>query len=356
MDSITQAALGGVVGGLVLGRKLGWKATAWGIFFGTLPDLDILAYPWLDQVGQLRWHRGLSHSILVIVLASLLLAKPLALLHRRKNVHPREAAWFVFWIWSTHVLIDVFTTYGTQIFEPFSDTRVATNNFFIIDPLFTLPLLFALLYRPGKFLFSRIRKIPRPAFTVRPHRIALTLSSLYVVFSFIMKSWATHQVDSRLFEEIPNARIVAVAPTPLNTLLWRVLIETDDAFWVTYWSPFDREPAAYDFLPKNRHLATRFDGQEPFPSLEWFSRGHWIARPGPAPETTVFIDVRFGEIRDLETRQLLPMFQWHLHYDDEGHLQAKQYRPRSFKPAEALALIAERITGKKDRWESVKSF
>ena len=39
------------------------------------------------------------------------------------------------------ILIDLLTTYGTQIFEPISNTHVAWNVLFIIDPLFTLPLL-----------------------------------------------------------------------------------------------------------------------------------------------------------------------------------------------------------------------
>jgi inner membrane protein len=140
VDSITQAALGGVVGELVLGRKLGWKGMAWGLFFGTLPDLDILVYPWLDQAEKLRWHRGISHSIAMMLVASFTFAKPLSLLHRKKGVSAKRAGWFVFLAWSTHVLIDVFTSYGTQVFEPFSDQRVAWSNIFIIDLFFTLPL------------------------------------------------------------------------------------------------------------------------------------------------------------------------------------------------------------------------
>ena len=32
MDSVTQAVLGGVVGELVLGRKIGGKGMVWGLF------------------------------------------------------------------------------------------------------------------------------------------------------------------------------------------------------------------------------------------------------------------------------------------------------------------------------------
>ena len=58
MDSITQAALGAAVGEVVLGKKVGNKATLWGAFGGTLPDLDIFLNPFLTDVQSLVVHRG----------------------------------------------------------------------------------------------------------------------------------------------------------------------------------------------------------------------------------------------------------------------------------------------------------
>ena len=73
VDSITQAVLGSAMGALVLGRKLGRPAVGWGLLFGTLPDLDAVLLPFFDTVWDLRIHRGFSHSLLVMVLVSLLL-------------------------------------------------------------------------------------------------------------------------------------------------------------------------------------------------------------------------------------------------------------------------------------------
>ena len=127
-------------------KQLGWKAPMWGFFWGTLPDLDIIAYPFLEPIDRLGWHRGLSHSILIMVIASVIFGYLLAKLHRKKGITPVQAGWFVFLTWSTHVLIDCFTTYGTQIYEPFATTRVALNNMSIIDLSFTLPMLLALIF------------------------------------------------------------------------------------------------------------------------------------------------------------------------------------------------------------------
>ncbi|MGA0846540.1 MAG: metal-dependent hydrolase, partial [Luteolibacter sp.] len=53
MDSLTQATLGAAVGEFLLGRKLGNRAPAWGALLGTLPDLDVVFSPLLDNSGNL---------------------------------------------------------------------------------------------------------------------------------------------------------------------------------------------------------------------------------------------------------------------------------------------------------------
>jgi inner membrane protein len=54
VDSITQATLGAAVGEALLGKKLGNRAVAWGLLFGTLPDLDVIFSPFLDNARQLE--------------------------------------------------------------------------------------------------------------------------------------------------------------------------------------------------------------------------------------------------------------------------------------------------------------
>ncbi len=138
MDSITQTALGGLCGELLLRKQLGWKSAAWGIFFGTLPDLDIAIAPFVDSMDWLHTHRSLSHSLFLMLLISPLFGWLLSKLH--ENVSYARAASFVLLAWATHILIDCFNNYGTQVFEPFSNYRVALNNMSIIDPLFTIPI------------------------------------------------------------------------------------------------------------------------------------------------------------------------------------------------------------------------
>jgi len=70
MDSLSQIILGAAVGEVILGKKIGNKAMLWGALAGTIPDLDIISNLWLDELGGLAAHRGISHSITFAVLGS----------------------------------------------------------------------------------------------------------------------------------------------------------------------------------------------------------------------------------------------------------------------------------------------
>lgn len=348
MDSITQAALGAVVGEAVLGRRLGWRGALWGGFFGTLPDLDVFASPFLDEVASIRWHRGISHSILLMFLGAFLFCKPLAHLHRERGLTWQRAWVFVFLAWSTHVLIDCFTTYGTQIWEPFSDTRVSLNNLFIIDLFFTIPMLLSLLFI---FFFD-----PASAQRRWINGTAISLSCLYVVASFGMKFWASSVLEKSITQDVPSSQLVAVSPTFCNIFLWRALAEDEGSYYVRYWSPFDHATGELSHFPKRHDLADKLTHEPMFEALTWFSRGHWVARPAsPTSHAVVLIDMRYGAGRDLEAGQLNPTFHWILDYDDSGNLTMQGLRPK-MDIKEALQLMWERLWGKTDRWEGLQEF
>jgi len=288
MDSITQAALGAAVAEAGMGgKRLGNKAILWGLALGTLPDLDVLANPWLDSVQRLEWHRGVSHSLLFMILASPLIGWGISRLHHGR-VSVVRAGWTVFAILFTHVLIDVFTVYGTMVFEPFSDRRIGTNNLFIIDPLFTLPLLIGLVVA----WFSRTN-FHRRSFW---NQAGLILSSIYVLWSFGAKAVADRQFESALHDQgIAFTRRMS-APTPFNTILWRGLAESRDGYWVGYWSLLDREkPIRFDFIPRNQELLADVAETRAVRRLIWFSDGYFSASTNG--DELVISDWRFGEIR-----------------------------------------------------------
>jgi inner membrane protein len=139
LDSLTQAALGAAVGTAVLGRRAGPRAALWGAVCGTLPDLDVL-WSHGDPVRDFTFHRAETHALFWLTVVSPLLGWLLARLNRDRQAWVRWSllAWLAL---VTHALLDAFTVYGTQLLLPFSDYPVGLGSVFIIDPLYTVPLL-----------------------------------------------------------------------------------------------------------------------------------------------------------------------------------------------------------------------
>lgn len=143
MDSVSQIALGAAVGVATMGRRTApWKAALWGGLCGTLPDLDALIDHG-DAVSNMTLHRAETHALFWLTLASPVLAGLAAVLARERDRFGRW--WLATWlVLVTHPLLDAMTVYGTQLALPFSDWPWGVGSVFIIDPLYTLPLLIGL--------------------------------------------------------------------------------------------------------------------------------------------------------------------------------------------------------------------
>lgn len=145
MDSVTQAVLGAGIQGALLGRVQGRRALIYGAALATVPDLDVLMrYP--DPVSLMTYHRGFSHSIFVLTGLALLLTW---LIRRYWPQAPYSGRRLFLTLWLvlvTHPLLDAFTVYGTQLFWPLASIPESWSAIFIIDPVYTVPLLLAAVY------------------------------------------------------------------------------------------------------------------------------------------------------------------------------------------------------------------
>lgn len=336
MDSITQAALGAAVAEAGMGRKLGNKAIAWGLALGTLPDLDIIAYPWLDHIEQLEWHRGWSHSFFVMAAASPFFGWLISRIHKGA-ISTLRASMTIFAVFATHSLIDVFTVYGTMIFAPFSDYRAGLNNLFIIDPLFTAPLLLGLAIALFCKADARLRR--------RANTAGLVLATLYATWSLGAKSVA----ESRMRENLASAGIETVrvvsSPTPFNTLLWRGLAEREKDFVITYHSLLDpHEPPSFDFIPKNHEALAQIADSREARRLAWFSNGFFSVRQ--TDRGLLISDWRFGEWRTAdgplsETNPPVSIFSWLLEPEGDS-VKVTPLRARVDIPAQ-LRRLTDRL-------------
>jgi inner membrane protein len=117
MDSLTQIALGAAVGEVALGRKIGNRAVLWGGICGMFPDLDVVI-PLGDAVKDFTYHRSASHSLFVLTLLTPFFVWMIIKLHPKTNHYRNRLVALVFLAFTTHILLDCFTVYGTQAFWP----------------------------------------------------------------------------------------------------------------------------------------------------------------------------------------------------------------------------------------------
>jgi len=176
MDSLSQIALGAAVGT----AEVGPRAALWGAVCGTLPDLDVLI-PYGDPVRDFTFHRAESHSLFWLSVASPPLALLIARISRAAGASWREWLALVWLALVTHPLLDAFTVYGTQILLPFSDYPVGLGSIFIIDPLYTLPLI------AGVLVAMRLRRRD-PDRAQRWNAAGLAASTTYLAWTLIAQA------------------------------------------------------------------------------------------------------------------------------------------------------------------------
>jgi inner membrane protein len=200
MDSLSQLALGAAVGVAVMGRRTAvWKAAAWGAVCGTLPDLDVVI-DYGDPIRNMTLHRAESHAIFWLTLLSPLLAWLAAKVHGEMDRFRRW--WLAVWLaLVTHPLLDLMTVYGTQIALPFTDRPFGVGSIFIIDPLYTLPLLVGVVAA----LVAR-----DPARGVRWNAAGLVLSTAYLAWSFGAQQHVASIAEASLRTQAIDAQRVLV--------------------------------------------------------------------------------------------------------------------------------------------------
>lgn len=282
MDSFTQVLLGIATAELCAGKKLQRKTFLYGAILGTLPDLDVVIGQFMNPVDGVAIHRGMSHSVLFFLLLSPFLGWLITKIERYK-INFGLATKMVFWCLLTHVLLDLFTSWGTQIFWPLPD-RIALKTIFVIDPLYTIPLLICLIlaWRKKDDFFSRKKYV----------LMGIYLSSFYLLLTCSLKLYALQQFDKAL--KIQNIAYddLIVKPTAFNCILWNANVATKDVYFLGDYSVLDTQPVSFKKYPKNNQLTQQLAGNSDFEKLKVISEGWFIVTKNE--NQFYFNDLRFG--------------------------------------------------------------
>jgi inner membrane protein len=348
MDSLSQIVLGAAVGEAVLGRRIGNRAMVWGAVAGTIPDMDVLGQYFLSELDNLAFHRGISHSLLFCVLGAAAfgwatdrlyrspyhtqiaigmkvaaavvigfvvnfltqifapgawwpaaLYVPLAGLALWRHARQRyfSGSWsapgvdmrgwiqLFFWGYLTHVLLDCFTTYGTQLFAPFTDYRVAWGTISVVDPIYTLPFLICL------GVASRFQREDKRRW--KWNALGLTLSSAYLALTVVNHGRVERMVERALQAQSLHADRFFITPTIFNNVLWNAVVDAGDTFLLAQYSILDEVHLTFHAVPKGQDLLHNFETDETLKVLRWFSAGYLnaVRRPDGALQVN---DLRFG--------------------------------------------------------------
>ncbi len=280
MDSVTQLVLGAAVGEASGGKTFGRKASAWGAVMGTLPDLDVFV-PLGDAVRDFTYHRSATHSLLLMLLASPFFGWVLSRIHRCDKTDFWRWTRLVFMCFATHALLDSFTVYGTQLFWPISEYPFTFSTIFIIDPLFTLPLLIGVV----TVLIQR-----------QWHQaiwFSLATSCLYLAWSVGIKLHVDAITRNSIAEQQIDADAYLTTPSAFNTLLWRIVVINDDHYYEGYYSIFDQQKT-FQLTPFARRLEllTPIENNWTVKRLQWFTKGFY--KVSELNDGVVITDIRMG--------------------------------------------------------------
>ncbi len=324
MDSLTQMALGATLAATLVPAGHRRRALVYGAALGTLPDLDVLI-DYGNPVADFTYHRSFSHSLFVLSA----LAPLLWWISKRFDAAIRAAPsrWLLaFWLaLVTHPLLDAMTIYGTQLLWPFDHTPYGVGSVFIIDPLYTLPLLAAMMW-------TARRPLTVGAQRVLP--LALMVSSAYLGWSV----WAQDHVEARARAALgePDSTLLAL-PSAFNTLLWRVLVREPGGYREAYLSLLvDEKPGPWRSFKSADGLIPQLEGLWAFERLRWFTHGYFAIHRDR--DAVIITDLRMGS-------EPAYVFSFEVAQIDGGQLTANQAIQRSgLRPlVEAITWLAQRV-------------
>ena len=289
MDPITQGTLGAAAAAMVFPKLKRFRTKpftfakiAWmGALGGMAADLDVLIRSASDPLLAIEYHRHFTHSLVFIPVGGAISALPWLAL-RRYRARSRDVLLVSTLGYATHGLLDACTTYGTLLLWPFSTHRVSWGIVSVVDPLFTLPLLAAL-------VLAVRRQSPRWL------HAGLLCASLYLAWGWVQRERALSAQTRMAAERGHVIERSAVFPQFLNNVTWRSLYQSAgeysvDKIRVPWFGKACVSPGVRVPVVDSQPLADPGEARA-HRLLRWFASG-WVAQDPDDPR--VLGDLRYS--------------------------------------------------------------
>lgn len=261
MDSVTQAVLGSAVAVAASGQ-VSKKMVIAGAVLATLPDLDLFVASAHD-LERIISHRTWSHSLLLQPLLALFFAFILQKLFA--GISFKRLFVMIYLVFATHALLDSFTVFGTYLLWPLDLPSVMISSVFIIDPLYTLPLLLSFFY----MFFAR-----RKARAFKFNRWMLIVSSLYLAWGIGAQQYVKSIAKDSFAANGVEVDKLLIVPMAFNTVLWRVVGVNAENYYEGYYSLFSDDTLQTTAIKRNNELLAGLDSAA-IAAVDKFSHGFY---------------------------------------------------------------------------------
>ena len=293
MDPLSQGTVGAAFAQSTANKKNIFKISVIGFLAGLAPDLDILIQSSTDPILFLEYHRQFTHALLFIPFGSLIVA--LLIFQLVKNSMRFRTVYFASLLgYATHGLLDACTSYGTQLFWPFSNERVTWNNISIVDPLFTIPAL---------ILIGIAIKMKKKVFGF----FSIAWIAFYLSLGFVQYERALTAANELANERGHNPERLTLKPSFGNLILWKSIYQHNETFYVdairtaqsSTWC-LGESIRVFDYQYHLPNLEEESQQKKDIERFRWFSQDYL----GYDKERNIVTDVRYSMIPN----QISPMW------------------------------------------------
>lgn len=208
MDPLSHGLLGASAAVSLSDKKKMGAVAVVGLIAAMAPDLDVLIRSANDPLLAVEMHRQFTHSLIFVPVGAAIVTVILWWF-LKKYLDLKEIYMFSFIGYGTHGLMDAFTSYGTQLFWPFFDTRVAWNTVAVVDPLVTITFFVFI-------VLALSRKKPRYA------QFGILAFLLFMTFGYFQGHRTASIMEQLAMERGHSPERMVARPSIGNQILWRV--------------------------------------------------------------------------------------------------------------------------------------
>jgi len=224
LDTLTHALSGALIARGVMPARpqhtTRADCMALGFLAAAFPDADVVL-TYLSPLAYIEHHRGVTHSVLMLPLWAAFLGWVWSRLRRRPLAF-RSYFLVAALALGMHILGDLITSFGTVVFAPLSDLRVAWDTTFIID-LWLSGIVVAALAASAIHRGSRA-----------PALLGLAALCGYVGFQALQLQRAIGVGEAYARTQGLESAAVHAVPRPVSPYNWMVLVEAADGYHYSF--------------------------------------------------------------------------------------------------------------------------